>query len=260
VGGDLLGSAVTDGAMTTAIGLHDLTLGYDRHPAVHHLDAEIETGALVAVCGPNGAGKSTLLKGITGAIRPLSGSIRLPHAKPREIAYLPQTIDVDRTFPIAVFDVVAMGLFHSCGLFGGVSRDERSKIAAALHAVGLDGFERRPISSLSGGQLQRMLFSRLLVQNASIILLDEPFTAIDSKTTADLLDLVAHWHTEHRTVLVVSHDLDLVRAHFPQAILLAREEVARGTTDSVLTPENLATARKMIEAFDRHALACPRPA
>ena len=90
------------------------------------------------------------------------------------------------------------------------------------------------------GQLQRMLFARLLVQDASIILLDEPFTAIDSKTTADLLDLVAHWHAERRTVLVVSHDLDLVRAHFPQTILLAREAIAIGKTEAVLTPENLA--------------------
>ncbi len=246
--------------MSAAISLRDLTLGYDRHPAVHHLDAEIESGTLVAICGPNGAGKSTLLKAIAGAIVPLSGSIVLPRAKPREIAYLPQSAEIDRTFPIDVFDVVAMGLFHTCGLFGGVSRSDRARVAAAIHAVGLDGFERRPISTLSGGQLQRMLFSRLLVQDASILLLDEPFTAIDSKTTADLLDLVARWHAEHRTVLVVSHDLDLVRAHFPQTILLAREPIARGKTEAVLTAENLAAARKMIEAFDRHAHACARPA
>jgi len=246
--------------MSAAICLHDLTLGYDRHPAVHHLDAEIEAGALVAICGPNGAGKSTLLKGIAGAIAPLSGSIVLPRAKPREIAYLPQAAEIDRTFPIEVFDVVAMGLFHTCGLLGGISRSDRARIAGAIHAVGLDGFERRPIATLSGGQLQRMLFSRLLVQDAAIILLDEPFTAIDSRTTTDLLDLVARWHTESRTVLVVSHDLDLVRTHFPQTILLAREAIARGKTQSVLTSENLAAARAMIEAFDQRAHACARPA
>jgi zinc/manganese transport system ATP-binding protein len=246
--------------MSTALCLRDLTLGYDRHPAVHHLDAEIETGALLAICGPNGAGKSTLLKAIAGAITPLSGAIVLPRAKSREIAYLPQTAEIDRTFPIDVFDVVAMGLFRSCGFFGGVSRKDRDKIAAAIHAVGLDGFERRPLSTLSGGQLQRMLFSRLLVQDASILLLDEPFTAIDSKTTADLVALVARWHAECRTVLVVSHDLDLVRAHFPQTILLAREKIASGKTEAVLTPENLAVARAMIEAFDQHAHACARAA
>ncbi|QBR71518.1 ABC transporter [Beijerinckiaceae bacterium] len=246
--------------MDTAIRFSDLTLGYDRHPAVHHLDGNIESGALLAICGPNGAGKSTLLKGIVGALTPLSGSVALPRAKPREIAYLPQAAEVDKSFPVNVFDFVAMGMWRRCGLFGGVSRDEGTRIQSAIAAVGLDGFEARPIGTLSGGQLQRMLFARLLIQDAAIILLDEPFTAIDSKTTADLLALVARWHTEKRTVLVVLHDLDLVRTHFPQTLLLAREAIAKGETKAVLTPENLLKARAMIEAFDRQAHACVRAA
>lgn len=246
--------------MDTAIRFSDLTLGYDRHPAVHHLDGNIESGALLAICGPNGAGKSTLLKGIVGALTPLSGSVALPRAKPREIAYLPQAAEVDKSFPVNVFDFVAMGMWRRCGLFGGVSRDEGTRIQSAIAAVGLDGFEARPIGTLSGGQLQRMLFARLLIQDAAIILLDEPFTAIDSKTTADLLALVARWHTEKRTVLVVLHDLDLVRGHFPQTLLLAREAIAKGETKAVLTPENLLKARAMIEAFDRQAHACARAA
>ncbi len=246
--------------MDTAIRFSDLTLGYDRHPAVHHLDGNIESGALLAICGPNGAGKSTLLKGIVGALTPLSGSVALPRAKPREIAYLPQAAEVDKSFPVNVFDFVAMGMWRRCGLFGGVSRDEGTRIQSAIAAVGLDGFETRPIGTLSGGQLQRMLFARLLIQDAAIILLDEPFTAIDSKTTADLLALVARWHTEKRTVLVVLHDLDLVRGHFPQTLLLAREAIAKGETKAVLTPENLLKARAMIESFDRQAHACARAA
>lgn len=243
-----------------AIRFTDLTLGYDRHPAVHHLDGEVESGALLAVCGPNGAGKSTLLKGIAGTLAPLSGSIALLRVKPHDIAYLPQAADLDRSFPINVFDCVAMGLWRQCGLFGGISRSETANICEAIAAVGLDGFERRPIGTLSGGQLQRMLFARLLMQNASLILLDEPFTAIDSTTVADLLDLVARWHREQRTVLVVLHDLDLVRNHFPQTLLLARETVSMGKTEAVLTPENLLKARAMIEAFDRTAQACARAA
>lgn len=246
--------------MDAAIRFNDLTLGYDRHPAVHHLEGEVETGALLAVCGPNGAGKSTLLKGIAGTLVPLAGSIALPRVKPRDIAYLPQAADIDKSFPINVFDAVAMGLWRRCGLFGGISRSETVKIREAIAGVGLDGFETRSIGTLSGGQLQRMLFARLLMQNAALILLDEPFTAIDSKTVADLLNLVARWHKEQRTVLVVSHDLDLVREHFPQTLLLAREEIARGKTTSVLTPENLLKARSMIEAFDRQAQACARAA
>ena len=143
---------------------------------------------------------------------------------------------------------------------GGISRNETAKIRAAIAAVGLDGFEARAIATLSGGQLQRMLFARLLVQDAAVILLDEPFTAIDSKTVADLISVVSAWHEDHRTVLAVLHDLDLVREHFPQTLLLAREEIAKGKTDAVLTAENLLKARSMIEAFDRQAQACARAA
>ena len=103
--------------MEVAIRFEDLTLGYDRHPAVHHLDGEVESGALLAICGPNGAGKSTLLKGIAGTLAPLEGSIALPRVNPRDIAYLPQAADIDKTFPIKLFDVFAMGLCKRCGPF-----------------------------------------------------------------------------------------------------------------------------------------------
>lgn len=243
-----------------AIRFDNLTLGYDRHPAVHHLDGEVEAGSLLAICGPNGAGKSTLLKGITGALIPLSGSITLPDMKIRDVAYLPQAADLDKDFPITVFDLVAMGCWRRCGLFGGLSRSDSRVINDAISAVGLHGFEARIIGTLSGGQLQRMLFARLLVQNASLILLDEPFTAIDSNTVTDLLGVIARWHKEQRTVLVVLHDLDLVRSYFPQTLLLAREVIANGETTSVLSPENLHRARSMIEAFDSEAHACARTA
>jgi zinc/manganese transport system ATP-binding protein len=247
-------------SMDIAIRFKDLTLGYDRHPAVHHLDGEVASGALLAICGPNGAGKSTLLKGIAGTLAPLAGSIALPRLTSREIAYLPQAADIDKSFPINVFDAVAMGLWKRCGMFGGISRGETANIREAIAAVGLDGFDTRPIGTLSGGQLQRMLFARLLLQNATLILLDEPFTAIDSKTVADLLGLVARWHKEQRTVLIVSHDLDLVRDSFPQTLLLAREAIAMGNTHTVLTPDNLLKARSMIEVFDRDAHSCARAA
>src|SRR5471030_2095597 len=132
----------------------------------------------------------------------------------------------------------------------------REKIAQALAAVGLNGFENRPIGTLSGGQMQRMLFARLLLQDARVIVLDEPFNAIDAKTSADLLELVRRWHSEQRTVLAALHDLDVVKAHFPETLLLAREPVAWGATADVLTPENMQKARRMCEAFDEQAEAC----
>jgi zinc/manganese transport system ATP-binding protein len=242
--------------MTAALEFRNVTLGYDRHPAVHHLDGAVESGALMAVVGPNGAGKSTLFKGVVGLLKPLAGRIERGRLKPTEIAYLPQAAEIDRSFPINVYDMVAMGLWRRTGFTGGIGQAARRKVHEAIAAVGLTGFESRPIGSLSGGQMQRTLFARLLLQDASIILLDEPFTAIDAKTAADLFDLVRRWHSENRTVLAALHDIELVRTGFPQTLLLAREPVAWGRTGDVLTPENLLKARRMCEAFDDHAAAC----
>jgi zinc/manganese transport system ATP-binding protein len=234
----------------------DVTLGYDRHPAVHHLSGEIAKGALLAVIGPNGAGKSTLFRGVAGILKPLAGAISRCGLDARDIAYLPQSADIDRSFPITVFDFVGTGLWRATGLFGGIGATEHARIARALAAVGLTGFENRTIGTLSGGQMQRLLFARVLLQDARLIVLDEPFNAIDARTAADLLMLVKHWHAEGRTVLAALHDIDLVAAHFPQVLLLAREVVAWGATAGVLTVDNLAEARRMCEAFDDSASAC----
>ncbi|MEM9845801.1 MAG: zinc ABC transporter ATP-binding protein AztA [Pseudomonadota bacterium] len=231
-----------------ALAFQDLTLGYDRHPAVHHLDADIEAGSLTAVVGPNGAGKSTLLKGVTGALSPLEGRVSFGGLSRDDIAYLPQQSDIDRSFPMSVMDLVAMGLWREIGAFGWLGRKRRDRVEGAIAAVGLTGFERRPIGSLSGGQMQRTLFARLLLQDAQLVLLDEPFTAIDMRTMADLIGVVRRWHGEGRTVIAVLHDHDIVRAHFPQTLILARELVAHGPTARVLTTENHARARAMCEA------------
>jgi zinc/manganese transport system ATP-binding protein len=242
--------------MTEQLRFRNLTLGYDRHPAVHHLDGAVRAGSLTAVVGPNGAGKSTLFKGVVGVIKPLAGRIERNGVRPQDIAYLPQVAEIDRAFPISVYDMVAMGLWRGKGLFGGIGPKDRNAVERAIAAVGLTGFEPRAIGTLSGGQMQRMLFARLLLQDARVIVLDEPFNAIDAKTCADLLDLVRRWHSEQRTVLAAMHDLEMVKAHFPESLLLAREPVAWGATADVLTPENMLKARRMCEAFDEQAEAC----
>src|SRR5246127_3873281 len=242
--------------MRPQLALRDVTLGYDRHPAVHHLSGDVAAGALLAVVGPNGAGKSTLFRGLVGILKPLAGAISRGALDARDIAYLPQTADIDRGFPITVFDFVGTGLWRATGLFGGIGTVARGKIARALAAVGLTGFENRIIGTLSGGQMQRLLFARVLLQDARLIVLDEPFNAIDARTAADLLMLVKHWHAEGRTVLAALHDIDLVAAHFPETLLLAREVVAWGATAEVLTADHLAEARRMCEAFDDSASAC----
>ena len=235
------------------IRLKDLTLGYDRNPAVHHLDCNFAPGSLTAIVGPNGAGKSTLLKAIGGALKPLEGNI---DTRARRTAWLPQLAEVDRSLPLDVRGFVAMGLWAEIGAFGSVRPAHRTRIDEALHAVGLHGFERRSLTALSGGQMQRVLFARLLLQDADLILLDEPFTAIDQRTAADLIDLVRRWHGEGRTVLAVLHDHDTVRAHFPETLLLARRKIAHGPTAQVLTPENLFRARQMHESHDHAAAPC----
>jgi zinc/manganese transport system ATP-binding protein len=242
--------------MSALVQFRDVTLGYDRHPAVHHLSGEVAPGALLAVVGPNGAGKSTLFRGLVGILKPLAGSIQTGGIDPKDIAYLPQTGDIDRSFPISVFDFVGTGLWRQTGFFGGIGNGARENIGRALAAVGLRGFENRGIGTLSGGQMQRMLFARVVLQDARLIVLDEPFNAIDAKTSADLLTLVGQWHAEGRTVLAALHDMELVRAHFPQTLLLARGKVAWGSTVEVLTADNLAEARRMCEAFDDSAVAC----
>lgn len=243
-----------------AVTFQNLTLGYDRHPAVHHLETEISAGSLTAIVGPNGAGKSTLLKGVMGTLAPLEGRIAFGGLDRDDIAYLPQQSDIDRSFPISVIDLVAMGLWREIGAFARLRRAQRTRVKTAIAAVGLTGFETRPIGSLSGGQMQRALFARLLLQDARLVLLDEPFTAIDARTMADLIGVVRRWHGEGRTVLAVLHDYETVRAHFPRTLLLARELVAHGPTDSVLTSENQFRARQMCEACAGSPHVCGRDA
>ena len=240
----------------SGIVLRGLTLGYDRHPAVHHLDGRVAPGEGLALVGPNGAGKSTLLKGLVGEIRPMDGAIERDGG-PGAVAYLPQAAEVDRGFPLSVLDLVAMGLWRRVGPWRSLN-GQRAALQDALAAVGLTGFEERPIGTLSGGQFQRALFARLILQDARLILLDEPFTGIDARSTDDLLALIRAWRAEKRTVVASLHDLAQVRAHFPSTLLLAREAIAWGPTATVLTPENLARARGLSEAWDEDAAVCRR--
>lgn len=232
----------------------DLTLGYNNHPAVHHLTGSVRKGSLTAIVGANGSGKSTLMKGIVGVLKPMAGHIAILGGE--RIAYLPQQSELDRSFPARVVDLVSLGLWPRRGLLGRHRPEDRKAVSEALVAVGLEGFERRPIETLSGGQLQRALFARVLVQNANLILLDEPFNAIDMKTMSDLIALIKLWHQEKRTILVVAHDFDLVREHFPEALLLARQPVAWGDARKTLAPENLLRARQFHEAWDDAAPWC----
>lgn len=239
-----------------AIRLNNLTVAYRGHPAVHHLSGEFAPGSLTAIVGPNGAGKTSLLAAIMGRIRPAEGKVSFDGASRDHVAWLPQQAEIDRSFPIRVFDLVALGHWGRLGCFRGIAARQRDAVGNALDAVGLGGFQRRSIAELSAGQFQRVLFARVLLQDAQVILLDEPFNAIDARTTADLLAVVARWHAEARTVIAVLHDLEQVRLHFDRTLLMARRCVAWGPTAEVLHAENLFRVRRMAEAWDEDAPVC----
>jgi len=252
-------AAPCDAPLNPVVALRNLTVSYRQHPALHHISGEFTKGSLTALIGPNGSGKSTLLKSIVGLL-PIdggrSGGALTVNVSRHHIAYLPQLSEIDRHFPIDVRDCVLLGCWGTAGACGKVDGAMIDRVDAAIRTVGLQGFERRTLGSLSSGQLQRVMFARMLVQDAQLILLDEPFNAVDARTTSGLLALLRQWHTQGRTVVAVLHDDEQVRQYFPNTLLLARELVAWGPTSHVLTDANLQRARTMAEAWDEGAQMC----
>ena len=175
---------------------------------------------------------------------------------PNSVAYLPQQTKLDKDFPITVFELISTGLWQEIGFSGGLSYIQIEKCMNALTAVGLDGFENRLINTLSGGQLQRSLFARVLLQDQQVILLDEPFNAIDPKTIIDLTLVIKEWQSKNRTVIMVTHDLEYVKDNCPSSMLLAKECIDFGLTKTVLTKENLDNAKKVSEAFSENSAWC----
>lgn len=251
MGADRLGIGLVMASMQStapsvpAIELDQVFLGWRDRVAVRDASGAFRHGSMTAVVGPNGAGKSTLIRGIMGQVSPLRGHIRLGVDARQDIACMPQYDQLDRSFPITVYDLVALGAWRRMGAWRGYDDAEHDRISHALDQVGLEGFGARIIGTLSGGQLQRALFARLLLQDARVLLLDEPFAAVDRATTDDMLMILARWHAQGRTVIVVSHDMDVVRTHFPETLLLAGQVVDWGPTQRVLTPENLHLARHL---------------
>ena len=212
--------------------LREVTVRYGRRVALEAVNGEFASGSLTAVIGANGAGKSTLLAAITGVVRLAGGRVECA-ARPR-LAYLPQLSAIDRDYPLSVAELISLGGWREIGAFRAPRFALRQRIAAAAERVGLSGRLERSIGEISVGEFQRALFGRLTLQDATVILLDEPFAAVDAQTMSVLLDQITRWHEEGRTVIAVLHDLDLVQARFPSTLVLARRCVAWGETEVAL--------------------------
>jgi iron complex transport system ATP-binding protein len=234
--------------MTAALRFRDLTLGYDRHPAVHHLDGAVETGALVAVVGPNGAGKSTLLHAISGIIRPDAGRIELHgrdarRMRVRERAQLVALVPQIPVVPVGatVLDYVLLGRTPHLPFLGTETSADVARAEQTLELLDVHDFAGRRIDTLSGGERQRMMLARALLQDASVLLLDEPTTALDIGHQQDVLELVDSLRRERGLSIVSAlHDLTLAGFYADELVLLDRGRVvARGSADEVITPQHL---------------------
>jgi len=226
-----------------ALHVEDLTVSYGGGPVLWDIDLDIPPGVMCAIVGPNGAGKSTLIKAALGLVRPVAGHVRFfgrPVTRMRgRIGYVPQRHSVDWDFPASARDVVEMGLYRSLGWFRRPGAAARARALAALAEVGMQDYADRQIAQLSGGQQQRVFIARALVQDAPILILDEPMAGVDAATEEVIVALLKRLRDAGRTVIVVHHDLTTVRSYFDWLVMLNVRIVAQGPVARVYTPENL---------------------
>lgn len=196
-----------------------LQAGYQRQPVTPVIDGCIAAGTLTALVGANGSGKSTLLKTIAGLLSPVSGRCELQLSR-KEVGWLPQRSELETRFPLTVFELVAMGSWPRCGWFGGINPALRAEIMQALDAVQMRSFASAQPATLSGGQLQRVLFARLMLQRSKLWLLDEPFNGIDRQTIVLLMSILQQQQEQGTTLIVVLHDNALVTRYFRDVVSL----------------------------------------
>ena len=226
-----------------AIEIKNLTVAYGENIALEDLNLNIEVGSLMALVGPNGAGKSTLIKTILKFLKQITGEIKI---NAKTLAYVPQRNSVDWDFPTTLFDVVEMGCYGRVGLFKRVNKEEKQKVLKAIEQVGMLEFKDRQISELSGGQQQRAFIARVLVQEADIYLMDEPFQGVDSTTEKSIVEILKQLKAEGKTIIVVHHDLQTVPAYFESVALINKAVIVSGKVSEVFTQENIdVTYRKI---------------
>jgi manganese/zinc/iron transport system ATP- binding protein len=229
-----------------ALAVRRLSASYGPRPALWDVDATFPEGALSAIVGPNGAGKSTLLKAVVGLVPSDAGQALIAGSPARaaldRVAYVPQRDAIDWDFPIGVREVVEMGRYRAAGWLRRIPRADREIVDRCLDRVGMAPFADRQIGALSGGQRQRVFIARALAQQAPLMLLDEPFAGVDARTEISLLGLLRELSVEGASIVVVHHDIGIVRAHFDWALLLNVRTIACGPVAESLSPAQLGRA------------------
>ena len=224
------------------IEIKNLTVTYKDTPALDNINVTLTNSKIIGIVGPNGAGKSTLIKAVLNIISS-KGIIKIDDKLSKDqlgsVAYVEQKINIDYNFPIKVRECVSLGIYPKIGLFKNLNKSDWQKVDEALKLVGLEEFSNRQISELSGGQFQRVLIARCLVQEAKYIFLDEPFIGIDSVSEEIIMNTLRELRDNGHTILIVHHDLRKVHAYFDEVLLLNKKLISYGSTKETFTRENL---------------------
>ncbi|HEX4264837.1 MAG TPA: metal ABC transporter ATP-binding protein [Verrucomicrobiae bacterium] len=221
------------------ITFENLAIGYENHAVMSGISLSIARSSFTAILGANGSGKSTLLKTLLGIQPPIAGKILCPGQA--VFGYVPQSVELDTLYPLTGFDVALMGVYGRIRPGGLVSWQERNFVHECLRATAADQFSRKKFSQLSGGQKQRVLIARALATRPDILVLDEPTAGVDVAATHALLEFISQIHQERKlTILLVTHDLPLVRKHAEQVIWLHEGKILHGTVAELLTPQRMA--------------------
>jgi ABC-type Mn2+/Zn2+ transport system ATPase subunit len=221
------------------ITLENLAIGYNGQAVLSDLSLSIARSSFTAILGTNGSGKSTLLKTLLGIQPPVAG--RVQFASPPVFGYVPQSVELDTLYPLTGFDVALMGVYGRIKAGRWLPRHEQDFVHECLRATAADGFAHKRFNRLSGGQKQRVLIARALAAKPDMLVLDEPTAGVDAAATHALLEFISQIHQERKlTILLVTHDLPLVRKHAQQVIWLHAGKVLHGTVAELLTPERMA--------------------
>ncbi|MCH4057075.1 MAG: metal ABC transporter ATP-binding protein [Lactobacillaceae bacterium] len=226
--------------------IKNLTVAYDDTPVFTDVAVTFDAGKITGIIGPNGAGKSTMIKAILGLIKSQTGVVEYNDhsikSVQKQIAYVEQRKDLDLSFPINVFDLVLTGTYGKLGLFKSPGKTERATSQAALAKVSLTDFSKRQIGNLSGGQLQRVFVARAIVQEAEIIILDEPFVGIDLQSETAIMKILKQWRDAGKTIIVVHHDLNKVSRYFDDLVIMNHGIIDFGPVAEVYNAQNIEQA------------------